>query len=128
LHLLFCLSLHLPSFPTRRSSDLIPTVFRPFDDGTAIPADHVVDGSACIVCKDFRGLRTIGGMVLDAAYSTPRRGDDGWSRTRLTGSDDRELVIGMGPGFRTWQVRTGDDLEAARAPHAPAHGPLACPA
>src|SRR5699024_1764711 len=83
--------------------------FRPFDDGTVIPADHVVDGSACIVCKDFRGLRTIGGMVLDDAYSTPRRGDDGWSRARLRGSDDREIVIGMGPGFRTWQVCTGDE-------------------
>src|SRR5699024_7319304 len=56
-----------------------------------------------------------------------RRGDDGWSRTRLRGSDDREIVIGMGPGFRTWQVCTGDDLESDRARQAIAIEPMTCP-
>lgn len=106
---------------------LIPTEFRPFDDGTVIPADHAVDGSACIVCKDFRGLRTIGGTVLDDAYFTPRRGGDGWSRARLRGVDDREIAIGMGSGFRTWQVCTGDDLESDRTRKAIAIEPMTCP-
>src|SRR5699024_2969064 len=89
---------------------LIPTEFRPFDDGTVIPADHAVDGSACIVCKDFRGLRTIGGTVLDDAYFTPRRGGDGWSRARLRGVDERVIAIGMGSGFRTWQEFPGEGI------------------
>ncbi|HHX46784.1 MAG TPA: aldose epimerase, partial [Brevibacterium sp.] len=90
---------------------LIPTAVRPFDDGTAVPADHVSDDSACMVCKDFRALRLIGGTVLDDAFGQPRRGDDGWSRARLKGTDLREVVVGMGPGFRTWQTCTGDGLD-----------------
>lgn len=90
---------------------LIPTAVRPFDDGTAVPADHVSDDSACMVCKDFRALRLVGGTVLDDAYGQPRRGDDGWSRARLKGADLCEVVVGMGPGFRTWQACTGDGLD-----------------
>ena len=106
---------------------LIPTEFRPFDDGTVIPADHDADSAACIVCKDFRGLRTIGGTVLDDAFSSPRRGEGGWSRARLRGSDDREIVIGMGPGFRSWQVCTGDGLGEDWVRRAIAIEPMTCP-
>lgn len=106
---------------------LIPTAARPFDDGTTVPADHVADESACIVCKDFRALRTIGGTVLDDAYGEPRRGDDGWSRARLKGADEAEIVIGMGPGFRTWQACTGDGLAEGSARTAIAVEPMTCP-
>lgn len=106
---------------------LIPTGVRPFDDGTVVPADHAADDSACIVCKDFRALRSIGGTVLDDAFGAPRRGDDGWSRARLRGTDDREIVLGMGPGFRTWQVCTGDGLDPEAARRAIAIEPMTCP-
>lgn len=106
---------------------LIPTEVRPFDDGTTVPADHVADESACIVCKDFRALRTIGGTVLDDAYGEPRCGDDGWSRARLKGADEAEIVIGIGPGFRTWQVCTGDGLREGSARTAIAIEPMTCP-
>lgn len=106
---------------------LIPTDVRPFDDGTVIPADHVADESACIVCKDFRALRTIGDTVLDDAFGSPRRGDDAWSRARLKGVDDREVIIGMDRGFRTWQVCTGDGLGADLARRAIAIEPMTCP-
>ncbi len=106
---------------------LIPTTVRPFDDGTAVPADHVSDDSACMVCKDFRALRMIGGTVLDDAFGEPRRGIDGWSRARLKGADLREVVVGMGPGFRTWQVCTGDGLGEDLARQAIAIEPMTCP-
>ena len=106
---------------------LIPTGVRPFDDGTAVPADHVSDDSACMVCKDFRALRLIGGTVLDDAFGQPRRGDDGWSRARLKGTDLREVVVGMGPGFRTWQACTGDGLAEDLARRAIAIEPMTCP-
>lgn len=106
---------------------LIPTEIRPFDDDTVVPADHVADDSACIVCKDFRALRTIGGTILDDAFGSPRRGEDGWSRARLKGVDDREIVIGMGRGFRTWQVCTGDGLAEDLARTAIAIEPMMCP-
>lgn len=106
---------------------LIPTGVRPFDDGTAVPADHVSDDSACMVCKDFRALRLIGGTVLDDAFGQPRRGDDGWSRARLKGTDLREVVVGMGPGFRTWQACTGDGLDEDLARRAIAIEPMTCP-
>lgn len=106
---------------------LIPTAVRPFDDGTAVPADHVSDDSACMVCKDFRALRLIGGTVLDDAFGQPRRGDDGWSRARLKGTDLREVVVGMGPGFRTWQTCTGDGLDEDLARRAIAIEPMTCP-
>ena len=106
---------------------LIPTAVRPFDDGTAVPADHVSDDSACMVCKDFRALRLIGGTVLDDAFGQPRRGDYGWSRARLKGTDLREVVVGMGPGFRTWQACTGDGLDEDLARRAIAIEPMTCP-
>ena len=106
---------------------LIPTAVRPFDDGTAVPADHVSDDSACMVCKDFRALRLIGETVLDDAFGQPRRGDDGWSRARLKGTDLREVVVGMGPGFRTWQACTGDGLDEDLARRAIAIEPMTCP-
>ncbi|WP_432789126.1 aldose 1-epimerase family protein [Brevibacterium sp. K11IcPPYGO002] len=106
---------------------LIPTAVRPFDDGTAVPADHASDDSACMVCKDFRALRLIGGTILDDAYDSPRRGDDGWSRARLKGADLREVVVGMGPGFRTWQACTGDGLNEDLARRAIAIEPMTCP-
>ena len=106
---------------------LIPTAVRPFDDGTAVPADHVSDDSACMVCKDFRALRLIGETVLDDAFGQPRRGDDGWSRARLKGTDLREVVVGMGPGFRTWQTCTGDGLDEDLARRAIAIEPMTCP-
>ena len=106
---------------------LIPTAVRPFDDGTAVPADHVSDDSACMVCKDFRALRLIGGTVLDDAFGQPRRGADGWSRARLKGTDLREVVVGMGPGFRTWQTCTGDGLDEDLARRAIAIEPMTCP-
>ncbi len=106
---------------------LIPTAVHPFDDGTAVPADHASDDSACMVCKDFRALRLIGGTILDDAYGSPRRGDDGWSRARLKGADLREVVVGMGPGFRTWQVCTGDSLDEDLARRAIAIEPMTCP-
>ncbi|UVI34919.1 aldose 1-epimerase family protein [Brevibacterium spongiae] len=106
---------------------LIPRGVRPFDDGTVIPADHAAEESACIVCKDFRAIRTIGGAVLDDAFGSPRRGSDGWSRARLKGVDDREIVVGMGPGFRTWQVCTGDGLGDDLSRQAIAIEPMTCP-
>lgn len=106
---------------------LIPTAVRPFDDGTAVPADHVSDDSACMVCKDFRALRLIGGTVLDDAFGQPRRGDDGWSRARLKGTDLREVVVGMGPGFRAWQTCAGDGLDEDLARRAIAIEPMTCP-
>lgn len=106
---------------------LIPSGVRPFDDGTVIPADHAAEESACIVCKDFRAIRTIGGAVLDDAFGSPRRGSDGWSRARLKGADDREIVVAMGPGFRTWQVCTGDGLGDDLARQAIAIEPMTCP-
>ena len=106
---------------------LIPTGVRPFDDGTVVPVDHGVEESDCIVCKDFRALRTIGATQLDDSFSAPRRDVDGWSRARVRGTDDREIVIGIGPGFRTWQVYTGDGLEAALARRAIAIEPMTCP-
>lgn len=106
---------------------LIPTAVRPFDDGTAVPADHASDDSACMVCKDFRALRLIGGTILDDAFGQPRRGDDGWSRARLKGADRREVIVGMGPGFRTWQACTGDGLDVDLARRAIAIEPTTCP-
>jgi aldose 1-epimerase len=106
---------------------LIPTEVHPFDDGTEIPANHVADESACIVCKDFRALRSIGGTVLDDTFGAPRRGPDGWSRARLNGADDHEIVIGMGPGFRTWQACTGDGLGDGLTRRAIAIEPMTCP-
>lgn len=106
---------------------LIPTATRPFDDGTVVPADHAADESACIVCKDFRALRTIDHTVLDDAYADPRRGEDGWSWARLKGADDREIRVGMGQGFRAWQVCTGDGLDAEAARRAIAIEPMTCP-
>ncbi|MGO0603781.1 aldose 1-epimerase family protein [Brevibacterium linens] len=106
---------------------LIPTAVRPFDDGTAVPANHASDDSACMVCKDFRALRLIGGTILDDAYGSPRRGEDGWSRARLKGADLHEVVVGMGPGFRTWQACTGDGLDEDLARRAIAIEPMTCP-
>ena len=80
-----------------------------------------------MVCKDFRALRLIGGTVLDDAFGQPRRGDDGWSRARLKGTDLREVVVGMGPGFRTWQTCTGDGLDKDLARRAIAIEPMTCP-
>ncbi|SMY05503.1 aldose 1-epimerase, partial [Brevibacterium aurantiacum] len=120
--------LRIPARPLHKTDErLIPTAVRPFDDGTAVPADHASDDSACMVCKDFRALRLIGGTILDDAYGSPRRGDDGWSRARLKGADLRQVIVGMGPGFRTWQVCTGDGLDEDLARRAIVIEPMTCP-
>lgn len=95
---------------------LIPTEVRPFDDGSLIPADHVRDDSACIVCKDFRALRTIGGTVLDDAFGSPSRSAD--DRARLGGDErsradsDREATRDDGDREAT---RDDGDRQAAGA-------------
>ena len=106
---------------------LIPVDNRPFDDGSLIPADHEPDDAPCIVCKDFRSLRTLDSAVLDDAFGTPQRGTDGWSKARLKGADDRTVVIGMDESFRAWQVCTGDELAGEQSRRAIAIEPMTCP-
>lgn len=106
---------------------LIPQATRPFDTGSFIPADHGPNEASCLLCKDFRALRTLGSAVLDDAFGTPQRGDDGWSRLRLRGADDRTVVIGMDEGFRAWQICTGDELDEGHKREAIAIEPMTCP-
>lgn len=106
---------------------LIPQAIRHFDTGSFIPADHGPDEASCLLCKDFRALRTLGPAILDDAFGTPQRGDDGWSRVRLRGADDRTVIIGMDENFRTWQICTGDDLDENHRRRAIAIEPMTCP-
>lgn len=106
---------------------LIPVDERRFDPGSLIPADHDQDEASCLVCKDFRALRTLGDTTLDDAFGSPGRDAAGWSWTRLRGADDRTVVIGMDSGFRAWQVCTGDELAPDRRRTAIAIEPMACP-
>lgn len=106
---------------------LIPQAIRPFDTGSFIPADHGPNEASCLLCKDFRALRTLDSGVLDDAFGTPQRGDDGWSRVRLRGADDRTVVIGMDESFRTWQICTGDELDEGHQRRAIAIEPMTCP-
>lgn len=106
---------------------LIPQTVWPFDSGSFVPADHGPDDSACLLCKDFRALRSLGSAVLDDAFGTPQHGADGWSRARLRGADDRTVVIGMDESFRAWQVCTGDELGPEDRRRAVAIEPMMCP-
>lgn len=106
---------------------LIPTAARPFDTGTFVPTDHGPDEATCLLCKDFRALRSLGPAILDDAFGTPQRGGDGWSRVRLRGADDRTVIIGMDESFRSWQVCTGDELDSDLRRRAIAIEPLTCP-
>ncbi|WP_231441814.1 aldose 1-epimerase family protein [Brevibacterium zhoupengii] len=106
---------------------LIPQAVRPFDTGTFIPADHGLNEASCLLCKDFRALRSLGRTVLDDAFGTPQRDDHVWSRVRLKGADDRTVVISMDDHFRTWQICTGDELGADHRRRAIAIEPMTCP-
>lgn len=106
---------------------LIPHTVRPFDTGTFIPADHGPDEASCLLCKDFRALRSLGHAVLDDAFGTPQRDDHGWSWVRLKGADDRTVVIGMDDHFRSWQICTGDELGSDLRRTAIAIEPMTCP-
>lgn len=106
---------------------LIPHTVRPFDTGTFIPADHGPDEATCLLCKDFRALRSLGHAVLDDAFGTPQRDDHGWSWVRLKGADDRTVVIGMDYHFRSWQICTGDELGSDLRRTAIAIEPMTCP-
>lgn len=106
---------------------LIPQAIRPFNTGSFVPPDHEPEESSCLVCKDFRALRTLGRSVLDDAFGTPQRDDDGWSRVRLRGADDRTVIIGMDSGFRAWQVCSGDGLDEEDQRRAIAIEPMTCP-
>lgn len=108
-------------------SRLLPRAIRPFDTGSFIPADHGPDEASCLLCKDFRALRTLGPTVLDDAFGVPQRGDDGWSRVRLRGADDRTVIIGMDESFRAWQICTGDELDHDHRRRAIAIEPMTCP-
>lgn len=105
---------------------LIPVEEKPFDTGSLIPTDHEHDETPCIVCKDFRSLRTVASTVLDDAFGSPQRGADGWSRARLKGADGRTIQVGMDEHFRTWQVCTGDELPGERRRRAIAIEPMTC--
>ncbi|GAA1935457.1 aldose 1-epimerase family protein [Brevibacterium antiquum] len=106
---------------------LIPQTIRHFDTGSSVPADHGPEEASCVLCKDFRALRTLGPAILDDAFGTPQRGDDGWSRVRLRGADDRTVTIGMDESFRAWQFCTGDDLDQPLRRSAIAIEPMTCP-
>ncbi|TSI16013.1 aldose 1-epimerase family protein [Brevibacterium aurantiacum] len=106
---------------------LIPQTIRHFDTGSYIPADHGPEEASCVLCKDFRALRTLGPAILDDAFGTPQRGDDGWSRVRLRGADDRTVTIGMDESFRAWQLCTGDELDQPLRRSAIAIEPMTCP-
>ncbi|TGD38275.1 aldose 1-epimerase family protein [Brevibacterium aurantiacum] len=106
---------------------LIPQAIRHFDTESFIPADHGSDEASCLLCKDFRALRSLGPTVLDDAFGTPQRGGDGWSRVRLRGADDRTVIIGMDENFRAWRICTGDELDEDHRRRAIAIEPMTCP-
>lgn len=106
---------------------LIPRETRPFDTGSFVPVDHGPDEASCLLCKDFRALRTLGSARLDDAFGSPQHGADGWSRVRLKGADDRTVTIGMDHNFRSWQVCTGDELDQDHRRRAIAIEPMTCP-
>ena len=106
---------------------LIPREARPFDTGSFVPADHEADEASCLLCKDFRALRTLSSARLDDAFGSPQHGVDGWSRVRLKGADDRTVTIGMDHNFRSWQVCTGDELDQGHRRRAIAIEPMTCP-
>lgn len=60
---------------------------------------------------DFREPRTVKDTMLDDAFSRPRRGADGRSWLRLTGTDGHTASVWMDDTLSYWQVCTGDGLE-----------------
>ncbi len=61
---------------------------------------------------DLREPRSARGLDLDDAYVDVLRDDDGLSWIRLTGSDGRTAAVWMDESMDTWQVCTGDHLDA----------------
>lgn len=61
---------------------------------------------------DLREPRSARGLDLDDAYVDVLRDEDGLSWIRLTGADGRTAAVWMDESMDTWQVCTGDHLDA----------------
>lgn len=95
-----------------------------FADERGLPArDEPVDGTS----YDFRAGRTIGGTVLDNAYTGLERGADGRARVLLDDPDsDTGLTLWVDESYLWLMVFTGDPLpDVAR--RSIAIEPMTCP-
>ncbi|WP_284249381.1 aldose 1-epimerase family protein [Litorihabitans aurantiacus] len=61
---------------------------------------------------DFRSARAVGTTDIDDAFTGITRDGDGLSWGRLTGTDGRTAAIWTNDSMDTWQVCTGDHLDA----------------
>ena len=95
-----------------------------FSDERGLPARSApVDGTE----YDFRAGRTIGGLVLDNAYTELERGDDGRARVLLDDPDSGSgLTLWVDESYPWLMVFTGDPLpDVAR--RSVAVEPMTCP-
>jgi aldose 1-epimerase len=78
--------------------------------------------------QDFRQLRPIGGLVLDACYTRLERGADGLATVDMVGPDNRRVSVWMDRAFDWLMVFTGDTLTPTRRRQGLAIEPMTCPA
>ncbi|MGY1812212.1 aldose 1-epimerase family protein [Blastococcus sp. SYSU D00820] len=99
--------------------------------GTRLAADErgiptgtePVEGTA----YDLRAGRTIGDLVVDAAFTDLERDEDGRAWVRLTGPDGRGAAVWMDAGYGYLQLYTGDTIPGDRRRRGLAVEPMTCP-
>lgn len=83
-----------------------------FDTGSWVPRDHAAAVDACVLCRDFRALRSLDGVVLDDLF-TMAPGTR--SQCRIRRADGASILFSASSGFDVWHVGTGDGLTPSRA-------------
>lgn len=75
---------------------------------------------------DLRTPRSMRGLDLDDAFVDVLRDDDGLSWTTLTGPDGRTAAVWMDESLDTWQVCSGDHIDASFRRTGLAAEPMSC--
>lgn len=94
------------------------------DDRLLPTGEHPVDAGDGAF--DYRSPRTLEGVELDDAFIDPVRDDAGLSWSSLTGGDGRTVRVWMDDSLDSWQVCTGDAVDAPRRREGVAVEPQTC--
>lgn len=83
-----------------------------FDTGSWVPRDHAAAVDACVLCRDFRALRSLDGVVLNDLFTMA---SGSRSQCRIRRADGASILFSASSGFDVWHVSTGDGLTPSRA-------------
>lgn len=94
------------------SSERLDRAAAAFDTGSWVPRDHAAAVDACVLCRDFRALRSLDGVVLDDLFSMA---PGTRSHCRIRRADGASILFTASSGFDVWHVSTGDGVTPSRA-------------